>query len=83
MKLGKHSAILARQNASQARALAFRLKPVVQEIRRSGLTTVRAIMRELNERDLRTSRGGLWHPHTTNVLLRRIDRLPRPSTVVS
>ncbi len=74
MKLGRHGKVLARQNAARAKAQALELKPVVEEIRKSGKLTVRAIMEELNRRKIKAARGGTWHPHTVNVLLHRIDR---------
>jgi DNA invertase Pin-like site-specific DNA recombinase len=73
VKLGRHGKVLARQNAAKAREQAKELKPIIREIRRSGKTTVRVIMDELNRRGIKTSRGGTWHPHTVNVVLRRID----------
>lgn len=73
VKLGKYGATLARQNRAEADALAETLKPVVAEIRAAGKISVRAIMRELNERGINTARGGKWQPQTTNVLLQRID----------
>lgn len=71
--LGRHGAVLARENAAKARAQAEALKPVVAELRKEGKTTVRAIMEELNRRGIKTLRGGAWHPHTVNVMLRRIN----------
>lgn len=73
VQLGKHGKVLARINADKARARAKELKPVINEIRASGNVTVRAIMTELNRRDVKTPRDGRWHPHTVNVLLHRID----------
>ncbi|MFC1453166.1 recombinase family protein [Verrucomicrobiota bacterium] len=73
VKLGRHGAVLARQNAAKAKARARELKPVVAEIRKAGKVTVRAIMEELNRRGINTPRGRTWHPQTVNVLLRRID----------
>lgn len=72
--LGRHGAILARENAAKAKAQTRELKPVIAGIRKAGKVTVRAIMEELNQRGIKTARGGKWHPQTVNVLLRRIDR---------
>lgn len=74
VKLGQYGAILARENAAKAQAQAKELKPVVAKIREAGKTTVRAIMDELNERGIKTMRGGTWHPQTVNVLLHRLDK---------
>ncbi len=74
VKLGRHGAILARENAAKAKAQTRELKPVIAEMRKAGKVTVRAIMEELNQRGIKTARGCKWHPQTVNVLLRRIDR---------
>jgi DNA invertase Pin-like site-specific DNA recombinase len=73
VKLGKHGAVLARENAAKAKAQARELKPVIAELRKAGKATVRAIMEELNGRGIKTLRGGTWHPQTVNVLLHRVD----------
>ncbi len=77
--LGRHGAVLARQNAAKAKAQARELKPVIKQIRNAGKLSVREIMEELNRRDIKTQRGGAWHPHTVNVLLHRIDGTGKPS----
>lgn len=76
VKLGTYGKTLARANRDKARAQTKALRPIIREIRRSGATSIRAIMAELNRRDIRTSRWGKWAPHTVNVLLHRIDRRP-------
>ncbi len=73
VKLGKHGAVLARENAAKAKAQARELKPVIAQLRKAGKVTVRAIMEELNGRGIKTTHGGTWHPQTVNVLLHRID----------
>jgi DNA invertase Pin-like site-specific DNA recombinase len=73
VKLGKHGATLARQNAAMAQEQARKLKPVIREIQQAGKTTTRAIMDDLNRRGYKTSRNGRWHPQTVNVLLNRIS----------
>ena len=37
-------------------------QPVIEQIRGAGITTLDGIARELNNRNIRTSRGGQWHP---------------------
>jgi DNA invertase Pin-like site-specific DNA recombinase len=73
VKLGRHGAILARENKARAKAQARALKPAIAEIRKAGMGTVRAIMAELNRRGIKTLRGGTWHPQTVNILLHRVD----------
>jgi hypothetical protein len=60
VKLGRHGAILARQNAARAQEQARKLKPVIREIRQAGKTTIRGIMGELNRRGIKTSRNCGW-----------------------
>jgi DNA invertase Pin-like site-specific DNA recombinase len=77
VKLGAYSKVLARKKRDKARQQAKELRPVIKKLRDAGKTTVREIMEELNERGIRTLRGGAWHPQTVNVLLHRIDRTKR------
>jgi DNA invertase Pin-like site-specific DNA recombinase len=74
VKLGAYGRVLARRNRNQATEQARELRPVIEELRKAGKTTVRELMQELNRRGIRTLRGGAWHPHTVNVLLHRIDQ---------
>ena len=48
------------------------LAPVVDDIRASGVTSLRAIATELNERGMLTRRGGRWHVSTVTDLLERL-----------
>jgi DNA invertase Pin-like site-specific DNA recombinase len=77
VKLGRHGVVLARQNAARAREQARKLKPVIREIQREGKITIRDIMGELNERGIKTSRNGTWHPQTVSVLLKRVGDTKR------
>jgi DNA invertase Pin-like site-specific DNA recombinase len=45
--------------------------PVIEDIRQGGITSFKGIARELNVREIRTARGGAWHPATVRNLLRR------------
>lgn len=47
------------------------IMPVIEDIRRAGITSLKGIARELNAREIRTARGGAWHPSTVRNLLRR------------
>ena len=44
---------------------------IVNQLRASGFTTLRAIAVELNTRSVRTARGGAWHSTTVRNLLLR------------
>lgn len=59
----------AAQNKAAAQAFAANIRPLVDELRRQGHLSLRAIARELNRRAISTARGGQWGPQTVaNVL---------------
>lgn len=74
VKLGTHGKVLARSNRAEAMARVKRLRPVIRQIRKTGKSSVRAIMDELNARGIKAARGDQWHPQTVSVLLHRLDR---------
>jgi DNA invertase Pin-like site-specific DNA recombinase len=49
------------------------LRPIVDDIRASGITSVRKIAAELNNRDVLTANGATWHPTTVARLLDRLS----------
>ena len=57
-----------------AAAFAEELAPVVEDIRRRGHVTLRAIASELNARGIRTRRGGRWQVSNVKNLLGRVQR---------
>jgi DNA invertase Pin-like site-specific DNA recombinase len=59
-----------KENAAQRAA---DLKGIVDDIRQSGITTVRGIADELHSRGIRAPRGDTWHPTAVARLLARID----------
>ncbi len=50
---------------------AANLLPIVERIRRDGVTTLKGIADALNTRGVKTSRGGGWDPTTVKRLLAR------------
>lgn len=71
--LGRHGRdVLAPRNRQQARADAEALRPLVEEIRQDGATTVRAMAEVLNERGIEGPRGGRWHVASAHRLLQRL-----------
>jgi DNA invertase Pin-like site-specific DNA recombinase len=57
-------------NAAEAKARAVALAPVLDELRKSGLTSLRAIAAELSARGIKTAQGGQWHaPQVARVLV--------------
>lgn len=68
--------VIGRQNlAASADEFAARLLPVVQGIQNTGAKTLRAISLALNERGIRTARGGRWHVSSVMNLLARAQQL--------
>jgi hypothetical protein len=58
-------------NRKTADAFAANVLPVVRQIQAAGATTFRAIAAALNDRGVRTARGGAWHDSTVRNLLAR------------
>ena len=56
---------------AQADAFAANMLPIVEQIRQSGATTLRAIAAALNARGIHTARGGQWHDSTVRNFLAR------------
>jgi DNA invertase Pin-like site-specific DNA recombinase len=57
-----------------ADAIAHRLAPVLRAVRSEGATTLRSIAHALNQRGIKSPRGGTWHPSSIANLLTRSDR---------
>ena len=74
VKLGRGKELGA-QNKARADRLARDLAPVVEELRRSGTTTLQGICDALNERGIQSSRGKHWHVPSVFNLMRRMRRL--------
>jgi DNA invertase Pin-like site-specific DNA recombinase len=58
---------------SNAAQHAADLRGIVDDIRRSGITTVRGIAEELHTRGIRAPRGDTWHPTAVARLLNRLN----------
>ena len=70
------AAALGRQiQIDEADKFAAGLLPVVEAIRSTGATTLAAISAALNERCIRTARGGRWHVSSVMNLLARANKL--------
>ena len=48
-------------NQGRARQWAENMMPVIAQIQATGITTLEGIAKELNARNMKTSRGGEWH----------------------
>lgn len=60
-------------NREAADAFASNVLPIVRQIQATGATTHRAIAQALNDRGVRTARGGNWHDSTVRNLLARAN----------
>ena len=70
-QVGNAQAVAAVKANAQHRAA--NLKAIVDDLRTQGITSVRAIAAELNERGVLTPRGGEWHPTSAARLLSRLQ----------
>ena len=51
---------MLRNGKANARRFAANVRPIIDEIMRAGATSHNAIAAKLNERNVRTARGGVW-----------------------
>jgi DNA invertase Pin-like site-specific DNA recombinase len=72
VKLGKTGKQRAKENKMAADAHAKALEPTIRELRAAGITSVRAITAELNDRKVPTAKGGKWHATSVARLLARL-----------
>lgn len=76
VELGRHGKeVESKKNAQAAQAFAEQMKPIIEELKATGLTTIRAIRDELNNRQIPTFRknGQQWHNQSVHSLLKRIS----------
>ena len=66
---GNTASLTAIRNGAER--FAVDLEPIVVDIMRSGLTSLRAVAVELKRRGIETRRGGAWHLTTVRDLLHR------------
>lgn len=69
---GNGRAVAALKDAADRHAAD--LASVVADLRAHGLTSLPQIAKGLNERQMRTPRGGQWHPSSVRNLLERLER---------
>jgi len=75
VQLGKNGTeTLSKNNAATAADFATTMRPIIEELKAQGFTTIRAICAELNRRQISTPRnnGHQWHIQTVYTLLKRI-----------
>jgi hypothetical protein len=54
------------------------LMPVIEAVRRNGAHTLEAISCALNQRGIRSARGGRWHVSSVSNLLARAQKFAQP-----
>jgi DNA invertase Pin-like site-specific DNA recombinase len=75
-KLGGPKLALARRNGWQTNArdadrFAANVRPVIERIQASGITSLRGIAKELTARNIATARSGQWTPVQVTAIMRR------------
>jgi DNA invertase Pin-like site-specific DNA recombinase len=60
--------------AANADRFAANVLPIVAAMQKGGATTLKALAAELNQRGVRTARGGEWYPSTVRNLLARAEQ---------
>lgn len=74
---GNTAAVRKVTEGAQQRAL--ELAPVIEELHQEGITGHRAVARALNERGIKTPRGGSWHPTAVARLVTRLSETQTPT----
>jgi len=69
-KAAKRGTAAVKENAKQ---FAANVLPIIEEIGRAGFTSHNAIAAKLNERNVRTARGGTWTHVQVGAILRPFD----------
>ena len=70
-QVGNRQAVAAVKASAERRA--ENLRAMVDDLRSQGITSVRAIATQLNERGILTARDGSWHPTSAARLLSRLQ----------
>lgn len=70
-QVGNEQAVAAVKANAERRAQ--NVRAIMDDLKTQGITSVRAIAAELNERGILTPRGGVWHPTSTARLLSRLQ----------
>lgn len=68
---GNTAAVAALKEAADDHA--NNLRPVVEDLQGRGITSLPAIANALNEMQMKTPRGGRWHPSSVRNLLTRLE----------
>jgi DNA invertase Pin-like site-specific DNA recombinase len=72
-QVGNAEAVAKLKATAAQRAGAGDLKAIVDDIKASGITSVRGIAEELRVRGIKAPRGDIWHPTAVSRLLSRLS----------
>ena len=74
IKLGTGIRKVHRQQRMAYRKYSIKMKPNIKRLKQKGFTTVRSIVVKLNEKNIKTFRGGTtkWHVSTVHRLLKQL-----------
>lgn len=73
-KAGKGNQASVAAIQSNAQRFAEGLRETIKTIRETGGSSLPAIAKQLNDKHMRTARGGRWHASSVRNLLQRLDR---------
>lgn len=71
--LGEAGMLGVETQKREADAFAANIMPIVRQIRAAGAASMASIATALNDRGIKTARGGAWHASTVHNLLKRSD----------
>jgi len=71
--LGKHGATLGAANSEKASRHAEEIRPVIEDLRAKGISTVRAVADALNARNVATAQGKRWYATSVQRLLKKLE----------
>ena len=71
---GDAAAAGRRSLIAEANAFAANVLPIIESLRKSGVTDLRGLARSLNDRGVRTARGGRWHVSNVKNVIDRSNR---------
>jgi len=70
--LAEAQAIGTAHTIESARRFAENVAPIIEQVRASGVTSLRGVAEVLNTRGVRTARGGRWQATQVSAILSRV-----------
>jgi DNA invertase Pin-like site-specific DNA recombinase len=74
-KISEASMLGAKANKARALEFAYNVMPIIDQIRRSGALSLRQIAQALNDRGIRTARGGSWGQQTVANVIQQAENI--------